>query len=152
MCIVLFYHVCDMCWLTPCCCVFFFFLMIRRPPRSTRTDTLFPYTTLFRSTARKPGCPCRRHGRGCPGAGRRLSRGRIQEDFSLLSAPLPPDEAARLGALRRFDILDTPHDGRFDRLASLAARIFRTQSAVVTLRSEEGRGGKECVRTLRYRW
>src|SRR3546814_4382483 len=28
---------------------FVFFLMIRRPPRSTRTDTLFPYTTLFRS-------------------------------------------------------------------------------------------------------
>src|SRR3546814_11410397 len=28
---------------------FFVFLMIRRPPRSTRTDTLFPYTTLFRS-------------------------------------------------------------------------------------------------------
>src|SRR3546814_3898982 len=28
-----------------------FFLMIRRPPRSTRTDTLFPYTTLFRSLA-----------------------------------------------------------------------------------------------------
>src|SRR3546814_16191166 len=27
----------------------FFFLMIRRPPRSTRTDTLFPYTALFRS-------------------------------------------------------------------------------------------------------
>src|SRR3546814_3198932 len=31
-------------------CTFVFFLMIRRPPRSTRTDTLFPYTTLFRST------------------------------------------------------------------------------------------------------
>src|SRR3546814_11812259 len=31
----------------------FFFLMIRRPPRSTRTDTLFPYTTLFRSV--RPG-------------------------------------------------------------------------------------------------
>src|SRR3546814_9427692 len=31
------------------CIIFFFFLMIRRPPRSTRTDTLFPYTTLFRS-------------------------------------------------------------------------------------------------------
>src|SRR3546814_2947295 len=29
--------------------IYFFFLMIRRPPRSTRTDTLFPYTTLFRS-------------------------------------------------------------------------------------------------------
>src|SRR3546814_5534429 len=32
-------------WLSIC----LFFLMIRRPPRSTRTDTLFPYTTLFRS-------------------------------------------------------------------------------------------------------
>src|SRR3546814_20399125 len=31
------------------CYVLVFFLMIRRPPRSTRTDTLFPYTTLFRS-------------------------------------------------------------------------------------------------------
>src|SRR3546814_6903419 len=30
-------------------CVFVLLLMIRRPPRSTRTDTLFPYTTLFRS-------------------------------------------------------------------------------------------------------
>src|SRR3546814_5650236 len=35
--------------LDPHYCHFFFFLMIRRPPRSTRTDTLFPYTTLFRS-------------------------------------------------------------------------------------------------------
>src|SRR3546814_10308868 len=34
--------------------MFIFFLMIRRPPRSTRTDTLFPYTTLFRS-ASAPG-------------------------------------------------------------------------------------------------
>src|SRR3546814_6577709 len=31
--------------------MWFFFVMIRRPPRSTRTDTLFPYTTLFRSLA-----------------------------------------------------------------------------------------------------
>src|SRR3546814_5931372 len=46
----------------------FFFLLIRRPPRSTRTDTLFPYTTLFRSNGkiRKPlacangGCRRRR--------------------------------------------------------------------------------------------
>src|SRR3546814_2642844 len=42
-------------------CVFFF-LMIRRPPRSTRTDTLFPYTTLFRSISTErwaiwPGAP-----------------------------------------------------------------------------------------------
>src|SRR3546814_1241854 len=36
------------------CYSFFFFLMIRRPPRSTRTDTLFPYTTLFRSPTAIP--------------------------------------------------------------------------------------------------
>src|SRR3546814_7138322 len=34
-------------------CYIFLFVMIRRPPRSTRTDTLFPYTALFR--ARRPG-------------------------------------------------------------------------------------------------
>src|SRR3546814_15115898 len=41
--------------------LFFFFLMIRRPPRSTRTDTLFPYTTLFRSVRRscRADCGCR---------------------------------------------------------------------------------------------
>src|SRR3546814_2775392 len=47
-------------------CLVFFFLMIRRPPRSTRTDTLFPYTTLFRSRSW-------RHRRG---QGRRGSRSR----------------------------------------------------------------------------
>src|SRR3546814_13126683 len=31
--------------------------MLRRPPRSTRTDTLFPYTTLFRSHLGAPGTP-----------------------------------------------------------------------------------------------
>src|SRR3546814_17925343 len=34
----------SVCVVSSCC-----FLMTRRPPRSTRTDTLFPYTTLFRS-------------------------------------------------------------------------------------------------------
>src|SRR3546814_4426123 len=42
---------------TQCASYMFFFLMIRRPPRSTRTDTLFPYTTLFRSRRRKPRRP-----------------------------------------------------------------------------------------------
>src|SRR3546814_21194954 len=44
------------------CSVLLFFLMIRRPPRSTRTDTLFPYTTLFRSSRRRAHAPRRRHG------------------------------------------------------------------------------------------
>src|SRR3546814_4896064 len=37
----------------------FFFLMIRRPPRSTRTDTLFPYTTLFRASSLNSEPPAR---------------------------------------------------------------------------------------------
>src|SRR3546814_2103310 len=40
--------------------VIVFFLMIRRPPRSTRTDTLFPYTTLFRSEVAHLGSRQRR--------------------------------------------------------------------------------------------
>src|SRR3546814_7969941 len=46
----------------------FFFLMIRRPPRSTRTYTLFPYTTLFRSLGRS-------------GPARLLSRHRPSDEF-----------------------------------------------------------------------
>src|SRR3546814_12270624 len=48
--------------------MFFFFLMIRRPPRSTRTDTLFPYTTLFRSPSPGERLQDRRDPR-CSGAG-----------------------------------------------------------------------------------
>src|SRR3546814_14679737 len=66
-----------------CCCdirglhrpYHFFFVMIRRPPRSTRTDTLFPYTTLFRSPAAPaPGprgrSPLRQGGHHCRNARR----------------------------------------------------------------------------------
>src|SRR3546814_13090766 len=41
-----------------------FFLMIRRPPRATRTDTLFPYTTLFRSVMREETAVHRAYARG----------------------------------------------------------------------------------------
>src|SRR3546814_15114837 len=46
------------------CFVRFFFLMIRRPPRSTRTDTLFPYTTLVRSLDYLPRALAARDTRG----------------------------------------------------------------------------------------
>src|SRR6185295_17711244 len=48
----------------------FFFLMIRRPPRST----LFPYTTLFRSSLSMPSSPRRRHLPRSPGSQRTMSR------------------------------------------------------------------------------
>src|SRR3546814_5427978 len=50
--------------------------MIRRPPRSTRTDTLFPYTTLFRSQSVRPGRQGhlhRRRGAGGEAVSNRLS-------------------------------------------------------------------------------
>src|SRR3546814_14124705 len=52
----------DLSWLYYYSSCFVFFLMIRRPPRSTRTDTLFPYTTLFRSwfSMRAGGAPSSR--------------------------------------------------------------------------------------------
>src|SRR3546814_19712964 len=45
------------------CRLLLLFLMIRRPPRSTRTDTLFPYTTLFRSQRRRKAARQQRAGR-----------------------------------------------------------------------------------------
>src|SRR3546814_14337286 len=89
--------------------ILFVFLMIRRPPRSTRTDTLFPYTTLFRSPRRRAylqGCKdhvragqggeCRRR-RGV-GAGDepeqrppRVERGRIAADAEGYHGWYPPE-------------------------------------------------------------
>src|SRR3546814_14526588 len=61
------------------CCTFyctstFLFLMIRRPPRSTRTDTLFPYTTLFRSGGALEGRQARQEA-GRQGEGRGAGKG-----------------------------------------------------------------------------
>src|SRR3546814_11339159 len=65
-----------------------FFLMIRRPPRSTRTDTLFPYTTLFRS-ARGMGTPKILHSRA--------SRVAIMKGLRTISRnTLPPFWRARM--------------------------------------------------------
>src|SRR3546814_12072205 len=77
----------------------FFFLMLRRPPRSTRTDTLFPYTTLFRSLQRRRlrTALCAKHRRsrrilGRTGEAHRLDRpadedrGRSEEHTSELQS------------------------------------------------------------------
>src|SRR3546814_13140152 len=70
----------------------FFFLMIRRPPRSTRTDTLFPYTTLCRSFV--CGCEvigveiCCRFRCGGEGSGAVLVRGGVGSGGGHLWCPL----------------------------------------------------------------
>ena len=50
---------------------------------------------------------------------------------------LPPDEAKRLAAVRRYDILDTPADGAFDRITALAARRFGVPIAIVSIVDED---------------
>jgi hypothetical protein len=45
---------------------------------------------------------------------------------------LARDEAARMDAVRRYDILDTPPDGAFDRIAALAARLLDAPIAIVS--------------------
>src|SRR3546814_19542352 len=70
----------------------FFFLMIRRPPRSTRTDTLFPYTPLFRSigSGRSRSALTIRRVRGaaekCEPVAPRLRFGRSEEHTSELQS------------------------------------------------------------------
>src|SRR3546814_5570264 len=79
------------------CALFFFFLMIRRPPRSTRTDTLFPYTTLFRS--RPAGSRRRRDVRG---RGGRQASDAIRSSTALkTTAPRSEEHTSELQSLMR---------------------------------------------------
>src|SRR3546814_2648383 len=72
--------------------------MIRRPPRSTRTDTLFPYTTLFRSRKRR-----RQHHRprSRPAAAMRGREGLVQVDVHRIDAQVAgthtPDDRVEIG-------------------------------------------------------
>src|SRR3546814_21069781 len=80
---------------------FFFLLMIRRPPRSTRTDTLFPYPTRFRSGT-DAGRPCR-NGRLCPARRRRTGPAAVVGAWPRRS-PFRP-------AARRSTAVTQSHDG-----------------------------------------
>src|SRR3546814_17854945 len=107
--------------------------MIRRPPRSTRTDTLFPYTTLFRSNLL-----------GDETLGNRVARQALAERPLLLPARKPRaavhlQHRARLGTHR-----EIAADG--------FVRSFEARGPRLDARSEERRAGKECVSTFRSRW
>src|SRR3546814_11169515 len=133
----------------------FFFLMIRRPPRSTRTDTLFPYTTLFRSFVTKT-------------------------ELSGIDVPLEDIIAATDFVQPAIEIIDSRFEKfKFDLVSVIAdngssARFvmggrarrpldidLRTVGIVLEKngemvdtesRSEERRDGKEGVSTYRSRW
>ena len=49
------------------------------------------------------------------------------------AAPIPPNERERLAAVRRYDVLDTPPDGAFDRITALAARLFDVPISIISI-------------------
>src|SRR3546814_14751583 len=100
--------------------------MIRRPPRSTRTDTLFPYTTLFRSA---------------------LPKGSRVRVFGVFEAEVHFESVGPIFSFRL--IFDDERKQDFGR--QLRLRTHQRLDAVL-LRSEERRVGKECVSTCRSRW
>lgn len=51
----------------------------------------------------------------------------------MTAAPVPADEGERLAAVRRYDVLDTPPDGAFDRITALAARLLGVPIAIVSI-------------------
>src|SRR3546814_11073550 len=109
---------------------FFFFLMIRRPPRSTRTDTLFPYTTLFRSQRR------------------------LELILHAVAAAKGPRLAGPF-SIRAGHSARVAFSTAFSAAVSLPAspRLPGRPRAMARLsRSEERRVGKECVSTCRSRW
>src|SRR3546814_14103242 len=129
--------------------LYFFFLMIRRPPRSTRTDTLFPYTTLFRSPEEEENeeeNPFKR-------AARKIG-----------TAPLPKGPvrviARNEGALPNFrttflyganEAIEGQNLATMSVAAALTPEILRIVIDVQH-RTKERRVGKKCVGTCRYRW
>src|SRR3546814_18334190 len=125
--------------------------MKRVTPISTRTDTLLPYTTLFRTRDREtprsvPPRPC--------GCGRRYIRSRGRPSLGLPKhllglAPLAPRRAFPYRSPR----LIRPATGQGSQGMDSGRggwRILLTATACG--RPEERRGGKECVGTCRYRW
>src|SRR3546814_15996344 len=114
--------------------------MIRRPPRSTRTDTLFPYTTLFRSRRKSVGkdqpAGVRRRQVDAPGFALDETRDIVDMDAGRL-------DAQQVGERQRAaPILDREHPH---------ARAERDGMLRQAGRSEERRGGDAWVRTGRLR-
>ena len=66
-----------------------------------------------------------------PGAGEHRGQ------FMPIAEKLPPSEAERLAAVRRYDILDSPPDGAFDRITALAARRFGVPIAIISVVDED---------------
>src|SRR3546814_17477850 len=127
--------------------------MIRRPPRSTRTDTLFPYTTLFRShlgvgecarTLIIPGVAT--PAQLIPGVVGVAPALRGTGGEKAVEYGLERQRLERLGQQWQAGFVHRAADG----VAAVGAEDHRRARAEA--RSEERRVGKECVSTCRSRW
>src|SRR3546814_14924793 len=105
--------------------------MIRRPPRSTRTDTLFPYTTLFRSYLMSP-----------PLVVAYALAGTM--DIDLFNEPLGTGKDGKAVYLK--DVWPSASEVAKVVESSIESEMYRSG------RSEESRVGQECVSTCSSRW
>src|SRR3546814_13481432 len=123
--------------------LFCLFLMIRRPPRSTRTDTLLPYTTLFRS--------CTTEACGFRDA---------LPDFAGVDAAIigiSKDSVARHEKFKaKYELpftLASDEDGKVcEAYGTWVEKSLYGRKYLGIDRSEERRVGKECVSKCRSRW
>src|SRR3546814_12154738 len=114
--------------------------MIRRPPRSTRTDTLFPYTTLFRSQAADEEVS--------------LPVNVAVDFFRGITKEREAETIARAFVEKHFDAPNASfvyvqkwRDGIAVEMQEGGGKAYLPE-----VRSEERRVGEECVSTCRYRW
>src|SRR3546814_7358986 len=95
--------------------------MIRRPPRSTRTDTLFPYTTLFRSLS---GGGARHAGRRGAGGPRTAARGDGGKREPGPARRRDHPVAARIHQARRDDARSEEHTSELQSLMRISYAVF----------------------------
>src|SRR3546814_11633997 len=127
-----------------------FVLMIRRPPRSTRTDTLFPYTTLFRSCKRRARRRDRRPERR-DGKGRSHRPSRASAIASAAAWREHRGTRSPRGAYRSDDDAPEPMPvGAMIKKLAVAARD-RAPLGEILAQSEARRVGQERGRKCRYR-
>src|SRR3546814_12006702 len=113
--------------------------MIRRPPRSTRTDTLFPYTTLFRSIA----------GIGASNRVQGVAMAGGIQDQQAIDPPARTGQHGRLLGNIAVALADTHV---IDQYGLFRGDALHDAAQFLGIRSEERRVGKECVSTCRSRW
>src|SRR3546814_16241027 len=127
--------------------------MLRRPPRSTRTGTLFPYTTLFRSGGKveivqTPGLPIYISGLGSK---REITDVVIRDQRYTIAFLVVVGKALRVVIIgeQLANVTDGLRNGRSERNDT---QVGPDPRAIFNERSEERRVGKEGVSTGRSRW